>query len=703
MAKFINIFLLFSFSTYLFGDIEPNNSFSQANDVEPHQAAINGTLAEDINGSFDRQDWYKFTVSTWGRFSLSGSVTGDVAYSINLYEEDGTTIIEQVQSPFKTGVNPVVELAASLSPGIYYFRIYSTTGNPWSYSLTSNYYGVWEDDESNNDTTQAISIGADQIGIKGNLGHRLIGTHDLQDWYTFNVSQTGRLTIDFLGDATLRCTFKLYEGDGMTLIGISNTFPSTSNLGESLSPGTYYLLLETTVNQYNDNYGAYEFDMDYDLLLPDNEPNDSMAEAVSIHSNQQGIIGNLGHRKIGHYDDVDWYTFQLNNSGRLLITNEQLSSTLKFRLELYNDCGRQIFLPGVSDEWSETEAFLSEGTYFILLQRDCGLSDCQANNSTFYGPYEFNLNYQYIPSDEEDNDVPLQAEIKNPNQKNNVGTLGFQKKNAQDLIDWYKITTISTGNLVITNLTPSDPEVNFAIDLFESDGITKIRDYVSQANDKVEASLFPGDYFIRVNRNFGIFSYAFDLNYEAVLPDEEPNDIPQDAISINHDQQGVIGNLGHRRIGSDDVVDWYKFSLYETKTLTIYDRTRSTKTLNYDLVLYQSDAQTKIREINRHLNNTGGQINATLDAGDYYLKFERNSLFYGVYYLDMFCNAELQLQNMAINSSKSASTKIQLTSVSINSDVIFNAPEIEINGPFDIADDLQLDMVNDGCAINIHN
>ena len=89
------------------------------------------------------------------------------------------------------------------------------------------------------------------------------------------------------------------------------------------------------------------------------------------------------------------------------------------------------------------------------------------------------------------------------------------------------------------------------------------------------------------------------------------------------------GNLGHRKIGMYDNVDWYKFSLPRDGIFTLRDTTAST--LEYFVRLYEEDGTTLIKQLRRFTDNSGGLLSASLDEGTYYLQFEKYGFDYSTY------------------------------------------------------------------------
>src|SRR6056297_3111627 len=261
------IFMLSSFLVDVKAETEPNNNANQATAID-----LNNEYTGSLDSS-DDTDWYKFKIPEDGFLTIEDSTTSTLGYVINLYEEDGESLITS-QRRFED--NSGNRLSISLTPGSYYVmfdRYSSFTTNPYGeYKFTLNFSEVSlpGDFESNDSVSLAQNVPVDTL-VSANLGFRKIGIYDNKDWFKFKIPEDGFLTIEDSTTSTLGYVINLYEEDGESLITSQRRFEDNSGnrLSISLTPGSYYVMFDRYSSFTTNPYGEYKFTLNFsEVSLP---------------------------------------------------------------------------------------------------------------------------------------------------------------------------------------------------------------------------------------------------------------------------------------------------------------------------------------------------------------------------------------------------------------------------------------------------
>jgi PKD repeat protein len=489
----------------------------------------------------------------------------------------------------------------------------------------SFHLAVKADTEPNDTYQQATTIYLN-TDYTGNLS-----STDTKDWYRVQVRKDGRLNINDATTAGLDYFVRLFEENGTTRI--YEVLRYKNNTGErisiSLTPGYYYIEFS---RHASDATGSYAFTMQYTEAsrTGDAEPNDNreVAQVVEINAS---LSGNLGHRKIGMYDQNDWYKFTVPADGRLQI-QDTTTSNLDYWLYLYEEDGTTLIkqeLRYKNNTGASIAVSLSPGTYYLLFKK------FSSDYSTF-GEYFFTLACTEAsrPGDAEPNDNREDSQVVEINTSVS-GNLGHRKKGMYDQNDWYKFTVPADGRLQIQDTTTSN--LDYWLYLYEEDGTTLIKKelrYKNNTGTSIAVSLSPGTYYLLFQKyssdytTFGEYFFTLAFTQVSRPGDAEPNDSIEDAqvVEIN---TSVSGNLGHRKTGMYDQNDWYKFTITSDGRLHIQDTT--TSNLDYWIYLYEEDGTTLIKQELRYKNNTGGSIAVNLSPGNYYLLFKKFSSDYSTF------------------------------------------------------------------------
>ena len=246
------------------GDDESNDNFESANTLIINEQN-SGNLGSRRNGIWDKTDFWKINILEDGRLTINDDTESELNYNIYLYDADGTTLIRSYYRPTD---NSGTRIAANLSPGTYYLKLarsgydYSTYG---SYTVLPDFEPVSfpGDLEPNNDASSAITLNLNERNT-GNLGNRINGTWDKNDYWKITIPENGHLLIKDTTETSLNYNIYLYNDDGTT--NIRSYYRPTDNSGtrisEKLLAGVYYLRLARSGYDYS-TYGSYTIFPEY--------------------------------------------------------------------------------------------------------------------------------------------------------------------------------------------------------------------------------------------------------------------------------------------------------------------------------------------------------------------------------------------------------------------------------------------------------
>lgn len=176
---------------------------AQANDAEPDSTGalaltlpLNGSKTGHVgyyyNNHRDSVDWYKVTTNADGQLNLSLTPANGQYVYVNLYDNNGTTLLYSTYSNNSFNFN-----VDGLAAGTYYVRVfcfYNYTFAPYTLSNTLTVYANAVDAESNNKAYQAKTMPANGT-ITGHVGFYYNNVRDSADWHKINYTGTGALTV----------------------------------------------------------------------------------------------------------------------------------------------------------------------------------------------------------------------------------------------------------------------------------------------------------------------------------------------------------------------------------------------------------------------------------------------------------------------------------------------------------------------------
>jgi uncharacterized protein (DUF2141 family) len=419
----------------------------------------------------------------------------------------------------------------------------------------------------------------------------LTETIDNVDYWKITTTFDGSLVVNTTSDPTLDVDLRIYDQNGTTQIAGYDTSVGIHEATHryDLAAGMYYV----QAYRYSGS-GSYSISNVYvpTGLANDSQPNDSSSVAQTLAPNSS-TTGHLGYFGNNHTDGVDWWKVTTTSDGALVV-NTTSDKTLDIDLYLYDKDGHsQIasYDTSVGIHEATHRYDLTPGTYYI-----------QAIDYGGYGSYTISNVYTPtgLANDSEPNDSVRVSSTLAVNDST-TGHLGYFNSGSYDVLDWWKVSVPSDGNLTVR--TYSDATLDIDLYMYDINGTSQIASYdisVGRSEATHYYGLKAGTYFVRAFCYGGYGSYRVSSQFTAAqfANDAEPNDSlsAAKAMQLNTKSTGHLGFFGN---GIRDQYDFYTFTL-PTAWDTLFIRTDSDTTIDIDLALF---------------DQSGNQISSSITAG----------------------------------------------------------------------------------------
>lgn len=556
-------------------------------------AAINDTITGRFSDN-NTSDTWNYTIVEDGKFTFTATAPIGYNIALYLYDVDNIKIIATDDVDNKSTRTITYP---NLAPGKYYVKVVRDGGvGTATYTLANTFtaLAVSNDIEPNDANNPNLFTFAKTY--YGHLGFYSNSFTDTEDWYTFNVSSDGALSIDVIGQDLMQIRLTVYASDKTKIIdsddgGLINMRSSRIN---NIRPGTYYLRIYSEPLKY----GTYSISSTFTPQNSPNDyiPNDSMTYAIQSTINT-AVSGHLGYSDGVLTDDVDWYKYSTTQDGMIKfdITADQ---TLLISAEVYEPNSiipLMVSSEGYLSTRSVNKNGLKSGTYYIKIKRDDGLN---------YGAYI--LKATLIPSPY-NNDANLNDNYQTASNitinQTTEGHLGYNYMGAPDSTDWYTFTLATAQKVVISTI--SDSTLNFALTLYGSNGTTLIDgDLFGQSNVRnlIEPNLPAGKYYIDLSADdpnqFGGYSIYFTNQANSLILTPQVQKVAAPEIGVQSQpysfcllntgtlkqtigQAILTGDPNNECTILDDNISKDDISSGQVKTLTIKytPKTNNTKTV----------------------------------------------------------------------------------------------------------------------------
>ncbi|MBI3708591.1 MAG: PPC domain-containing protein, partial [Proteobacteria bacterium] len=188
------------------------------------------TPFNDRIGGADANDFYRFTLSNPGqlRLGLTG-LTADA--DVELLDGTGTSIAVSDNA----GSDPE-SIERVLTAGTYFVRVFPFFGET-PYQLSLAVVGQDQIDEAGNTLATARDLGTVGGSVTSTQGR--VGALDHDDFYRFQVTQAGQLSVSLTG-LTADADMQLLNGNGSLIDQSTNSGTQPEGISATLTPGVYF-------------------------------------------------------------------------------------------------------------------------------------------------------------------------------------------------------------------------------------------------------------------------------------------------------------------------------------------------------------------------------------------------------------------------------------------------------------------------------
>ncbi|MCX6144135.1 MAG: T9SS type A sorting domain-containing protein [Ignavibacteriales bacterium] len=463
-------------------------------------------------------------------------------------------------------------------------------------------------------------------------------------YWKVTTTADGYLRIQITSASTIDIDVTLYDNDGTTFITSHSETGTYSEVFGFLKPGTYYVY----ARRWTGTSGSYTITSTFasPSRAVDQEPNDTPASALTLGptGTSTGHVGFYGAAKT---DVEDYWSITTREDGwlRVQVRSDSLDlrgdQKLDLDLTMYDINGTSyITSDSRSGTFSQVDAFLRPGTYFVRVSRWTGRGGSYDIKSEFFTPplaneaTEGNDTYQTAST------AVINGSV--------TGHLGYFSNGSTDTQDYWKFTFAGDGKVSVRvtsdSLDRSDAKYDLDLTLFDINGTTFLTsDSRSGTISECIVYLRPGIYFARVNRWTGNgASYTLRITHtpQARANDVEGNDWFASATTLAFNSAST-GHLGYYSNSSTDMRDLWR--LVAPSSDSIYVHVSSDSTVDLDVTAFAPDSVSFITSDSRSgiysrvgIKPTAGaayyfRVNLwTGTAGGYSIIATRSSLAVGV-------------------------------------------------------------------------
>lgn len=466
-------------------DTEPNNTPATALSMAEN-TTVHGHIGYQLNGgTYDVDDYYKFTTTSDGRISLAFSNVEGAYNRVYLYDSNGTTQLNELENYGSFTMN-----TDGLAAGTYYARVNYYSHTYFSgYTLTNSVTPAAYVNDAEPDDNEASALPlSENASVSGHIGYRWNGgTYDQDDYYVFTTTQDGKIKL-ILSDTT-GVYLRVYLYDSLTQLGEAEATGGATVIVSNLAAGTYF----ARVNFYG--IGKYAGYVLTDSVLTDGIPNDVESndtyETADSLSENGSVQGHIGYRLPGGlYDQNDFYVFHSSSDGKIKLALSNVEGAYN-RIYLYDSNGTTQLAEAEGYGYAELNYNgLAAGKYFALVNyfSYASFSGYTLTDSIFPADYA---------NDAENNDSfdSARAMLSNTTV---YGHIGYRRNGGDfDQNDNYNLILHSSGSLNL-NLTNTNGSY-FRLYLYNST-FAQIGENEAYGTCSIsQPALAAGTYYVTVN------------------------------------------------------------------------------------------------------------------------------------------------------------------------------------------------------------
>jgi len=400
------------------GDVEPNNTQAQANQIFTENQVFSGHLGYENNGITDAIDYFQYTNPRNGDVTITVNSSDNLIYRVGFFRSNGTFLGESTNgSGTRTFTINCQEAGAIFARVIQSSNCGAYTG---SFSTSNLTYA--NDAEPNNIQSQTqLTVVENQI-ITGQIGYTsILGGLDFIDYFRYASPRNGAVTFSANSDNAVSYRIGLFRKNG--------TFLGESAIGTGTISFTLDCLAQDTIVGRifsSGGCGSYAatFSTSTQANANDSESNNTIALIQRTVVENEIFTGHLGYVDgAGTSDFTDYFRIINPRNGNITLSATSLNGLI-FRIGVFRQNG--TFL-GESANGTGTQQFTL----------NCQAADtlvCRIISAAGCGSYSasFSTSSQTFANDVESNNVFAEAKLTAVTQ-NNFGQLGFA--NAVGTID----------------------------------------------------------------------------------------------------------------------------------------------------------------------------------------------------------------------------------------------------------------------------
>jgi uncharacterized protein YkwD len=529
----------------------------------------------DWVGTFDTNDYYRFTLNQNSNFNLS---LNGLSADANVELLDGATNSVIVSSN-ALGISSEL-INRQLNTGSYFIRVFPAAGANTNYNLSVSATPLVSDTDGTPSGARLINVGSTTTTFTSSIGGA-----DANDYYRFTVNQNSSFNLSLTGlsgDANV----ELINSSTNQVISSSIT-SGTSNeaINSSLSVGTYFIRVFPAAGantNYNLNVAA----------IPDFAGNTlATARQISVGSTTTTFTD-----WVGAADTNDYYRFTLTQNSSLNLSLNGMSADADVQLidSVTNSVIASSLAGGATSESINSQ--LNAGTYLI-----------RVFSATLINTY-YNLNVAAIP-DLAGNTLATARQIS----FGSTTTTFTDWVGAADTNDYYRFSLNQNSNLNLSlngligdaNVELIDSSTNFVIASSNALGMS---------SELINRQLNTGSYFIRVFPTTGAnTNYNLSVSATPIIPADLAGNTQTTARQIN---VGSTTTTFTDWVGATDTNDYYRFSLNQNSNLNL-----SLNGLSADANVELIDSSTNfVIASSNALGISSEFINRQLNAGSYFIR-----------------------------------------------------------------------------------
>jgi hypothetical protein len=439
-------------------------------------------------------------------------------------------------------------------------------------------------------------------------------------YWKVTTTTDGYLRIQITSSSTIDIDVTLYDSDGTTYIATDGQAGTSSEVFGFVKPGTYCVY----ARRWTGTTGTYTITSTFasPSRAVDQEPNDTQANALILGPNGTST-GHLGFYGATKTDIEDYWKITTTEDGwlRVQVRSDSLDlrGDLRFDLDLtMYDANGTTYLSsdGRTGTFSQVDAFVRPGTYFIRVNRWTGRGGSYDIKSDFFAPPLAN-------EAAENNDTYQTASTAVVN-GSVTGHLGYTTNGVTDTQDYWKFTIATDGKVTVLvtsdSLDRSGARYDLDLTLYDVNGATYVAsDGRSGTISECIGYLRPGTYFARVNRwtgNGASYTLRVTFTQPVRANDVEGNDWFASATTLAFNSAST-GHLGYYNNNYTDTKDFWRF--VASSSDSVYFHVSSDSTVDLDATAYAADTTTYINSDSRYGTYSRVGIKATAGAV-YYLR-----------------------------------------------------------------------------------